>query len=82
MAYIRTIGDDEARGRIAAIFAAARARAGRVYGIVRVMSLDPRILEASLGLYAATTTSAASPLPRWFRELVAVRVSIANHCFY
>lgn len=82
MAYIRTVGDDDARGRIGEIFAAARARAGRVYGIVRLMSLDPAILEASLGLYAATTTTPSSPLPRWFRELVAVRVSIANHCFY
>jgi len=82
MAYIRTIGDDEADGRIAEIYAAARARAGRVFGIVRVMSLDPAIVDASLALYAATTTNPRSILPRWFRELVAVRVSIANRCFY
>ena len=82
MAYIRTVGDDEAEGSVARQFAAARARAGRVFGIVRLMSLDARILDASMKLYAATTTDLRSPLPRWFRELVAVRVSSLNHCGY
>ena len=82
MAWIRTVGDDEAQGKIARHYDAARARAGRVYGIVRLMSLEPEILSASMGLYASTTTSARSPLSRWFRELVAVTVSRANDCFY
>ncbi len=46
------------------------------------MSLDASILDASMRLYAATTTTPHSPLPRWFRELVAVEVSAANHCSY
>jgi alkylhydroperoxidase family enzyme len=33
-------------------------------------------------LYVATTTSPRSPLPRWFRELIAVEVSRANDCSY
>lgn len=82
MAWIRTVSDDEAEGRIARTFEAARSRAGRIYGIVRLMSLQPEILDASMGLYAATTTSPRSPLPRWFRELVAVTVSRTNDCFY
>ncbi len=82
MAYISTVSDDDAEGRVAKLFDAARKRAGRVFGIVRLMSLDPSILEASMGLYAATTTSPRSPLPRWFRELIAVRVSTTNHCQY
>lgn len=82
MAYIRTVGDDEATGAIAKHFDAARRRAGRVFGIVRLMSLDASILDASMRLYAATTTTPHSPLPRWFRELVAVEVSAANHCSY
>jgi alkylhydroperoxidase family enzyme len=82
MAYIRTVGDDEATGRIGKLFDAARQRAGRVFGIVRLMSLEPSTLEASMALYAATTTSPRSPLPRWFRELIAVRVSATNDCSY
>lgn len=82
MAWIRTIPDDEANGRLAQIYKAAIQRAGRVYGIVRLMSLHPDMLHASMGFYMASTTSPHSPLPRWFRELIAVWVSRLNDCFY
>ncbi len=82
MAWIRQVADDEATGRLGKIYADAIARAGRVYGIVRLMSCEPHILAASLGLYATTVTDVRSPLPRWFRELVAVVVSRTNACFY
>lgn len=82
MAWIRTIGDQEAAGSLEQIYKEAIARAGKVFGIVRIMSLQPAILRASMGLYMATTTSPRSPLPRWFRELIAVTVSRLNHCHY
>jgi alkylhydroperoxidase family enzyme len=82
MAFISIIADSDASGRLAELYAAARARAGRVFGIVRLMSLDPTVLETSLALYQATTVSPRSPLPRWFRELIAVRVSTLNDCSY
>ncbi len=82
MAWIKTVPAECTEGRVGKIYNAARERAGRVFGIIRLMSLEPTTLEASLGLYAAVTTSPRSPLPRWFRELVAVKVSAANDCFY
>ena len=82
MAWIRTVADGEAEGALAKQYQDAMTRAGKVYGIVRLMSLDPAILHASMGMYAATTTSPRSVLPRWFRELVAVTVSRLNHCHY
>ncbi|MFQ5506197.1 MAG: hypothetical protein ACE5F1_15615 [Planctomycetota bacterium] len=82
MAWIRTIGPDEAEGRLRRTYDAAIARAGRVYGILRLMSLDPAILDAAMGLYMATTTSPKAALPRWFRELIAVTVSRINQCHY
>ena len=82
MAWIRTIGDAEAEGALRAHYRDAIARAGRVFAIVRVMSLEPRTLHASMELYQATTTAPESPLPRWFRELIAVTVSSVNHCVY
>jgi alkylhydroperoxidase family enzyme len=82
MAWIRTIADDEAEGALAKQYRDAIARAGKVYGIVRLMSLEPGILHASMGLYAATTVAPRSPLPRWFRELIAVHVSRLNQCHY
>ncbi|MCA8941833.1 MAG: peroxidase [Planctomycetes bacterium] len=82
MAWIETVPPEAAEGRLARVYHSAVRRAGKVFGIVRLMSPDPRILEASMGLYASTTTAPDSPLPRWFRELVAVEVSRANACLY
>jgi uncharacterized peroxidase-related enzyme len=81
MAWIRTIGDAEATGAIAEQFAAARKRAGRVYQIVRLMSLNPAALEASMGLYRVLMFG-ESPLTRAQREMLAVVVSRANGCEY
>ena len=82
MAWIKTVEPGDERGALAPIYGAAMERAGRVYGIVRLMSLEPRTLQASMSLYQATTTRTNAPLPRWFRELIAVTVSRLNHCFY
>ena len=81
MAHIRLTSDDEATGRLAECFAAARARAGRVYNIVRTMSPNPAILDASMALYIATMKG-PSPLSRAQREMLAVVVSRANDCHY
>ena len=81
MVWIRLVGDDEARGLLTEIFAAARARAGKVWNIVRVMSRRPKQCEASLGLYREIMFG-PSPLSRGERELVATVVSALNGCRY
>ena len=82
MAWIATVPVAAATGPLAALYQAAIQRAGKVYSIVQLMSPQPKVLQASMALYAATTTDADSPLSRWFRELIAVAVSRANHCVY
>jgi alkylhydroperoxidase family enzyme len=82
MAWIRTVGDEEAVGPLAKHYRAALSRAGRVFGIVRLHSLDPVLLGASMRLYRATTTAEDLPLTRAQRELIAVVTSKANDCFY
>ena len=81
MAWIRTVTDEEAEGRLAESFEAARGRAGRVAEIVRTMSPNPPVLDASMGLYLAVMKR-ASPLSRQQREMLAVVVSRANECHY
>ncbi|TAJ25037.1 MAG: hypothetical protein EPO68_00555 [Planctomycetota bacterium] len=81
MAWIRTIDPAAASGPLAASYAAAVARAGRVYQIVRIMSLSPRVLDASMGLYLALMHGPGA-LPRRERELLAVVTSRANDCHY
>ena len=81
MAWIRTFSDDEAQGRLAKSFAAARERAGKVFGIVRAMSLAPPVLDASMSLYQRVMF-APQGLTRRQREMIAVVTSRANDCHY
>lgn len=81
MAWIEQVPDDRAEGLLAEIFAAARMRAGRVFNILRIQSLNPRTLQTSLELYLRTM-HAASPVPRRLREMIAVVVSATNECHY
>jgi len=81
MAHIRTIGPDEASGPLRSQYDAAVRRAGRVYQIVRLMSLSPDVLDASMRLYLQVMHG-PSGLSRALREMVAVVVSKTNGCHY
>ena len=81
MSWLRTVAPGDARGLLAQLYAEAVQRAGRVYQIVRAMSLGPHTLQASMGLYRAVMFG-PSDLSRAQRELLAVVVSRANDCHY
>jgi uncharacterized peroxidase-related enzyme len=81
MPWIRQVEDGEARGLVRQLFDEARERAGRVWNIVRLMSLRPKVLRASMALYREIMFG-ESGLTRAERELVAVVVSATNGCFY
>jgi len=81
MPHIRLIGEDEATGELADEYAAARGRAGKVFNIVKAMSLNARVLRAVMGLYREIMFG-RSELSRADRELLAVVVSRANDCHY
>ena len=81
MPWIRTITPDEATGRLKKSYDAALDRAGRVFGIVRTMSLAPPVLDASMGLYQRIMY-AKEGLTRVQRELLATVVSRVNDCHY
>lgn len=81
MAWIKTISDEQADGAVKQQFDAARARAGRVFNVVRVQALNPPVLAASIGLYRALMFG-SSELARALRELLAVVVSRTNACHY
>lgn len=81
MSYIDLVSDDDATGRLAQAFEAARKRAGRVYNIVRTMSPNPAALDASMEMYGVIMKG-PSPLSRAQREMLAVVVSKANACHY
>lgn len=81
MPWIEQIPVEAARGRLKTEFDKALKRAGRVWHIAHIMSLNARTLAASMDMYAATMFG-RSTVSRIEREMLAVVVSRANHCFY
>jgi alkylhydroperoxidase family enzyme len=81
MAHLRLIDEDEASGELKREYDAAVGRAGKVFNIVKAMSLNPPVLAASMGLYRAVMFG-PSELSRLERELLAVVVYCANDCHY
>jgi alkylhydroperoxidase family enzyme len=81
MAFIRTIPPEAADGDLARIYGDAVKRAGKVYRILQLQSLNPDVLAASLQIYKAIMYG-PSPLSRVEREAIAVTVSRVNECFY
>ena len=81
MAHLRLIEPEDADGLLAEEYAATVERAGKVFNIVRSMSLNPEVLRASMELYKAIMFGPSS-LSRQERELVATVVSATNECFY
>jgi len=81
MAHLDLVDPDDATGLLAEEYDAAVARAGKVYNIVRSMSLNPRVLRQSMGMYRAIMFG-PSGLSRQERELLATVVSATNECHY
>jgi len=81
MAFLKLIREDEASGLLAEEYQAAVRRAGKVFNIVKSMSLGPGVLRRSMQLYREIMFG-RSGLSRIERELLAVVVSRANDCHY
>ncbi len=81
MAWIATVPLEKAEGLLGRIYNSAVERAGRVFGILRVQSLNPTVLRSSAEMYRSIMFG-KSPLSRAQREMIAVVVSQANDCHY
>jgi uncharacterized peroxidase-related enzyme len=81
MAWIKVIPPEQATGSLKQQYDAAIQRAGRVFNVVSVQSLNPPVLGASMQLYMALMFG-PSGLSRAQREMIAVVVSKTNDCFY
>ena len=81
MPHLDLIDPDDATGVVADEYAAAVERAGKIFNIVRSMSLSPESLRASMGLYKAIMYG-PSGLTRQERELLATVVSATNESYY
>jgi alkylhydroperoxidase family enzyme len=80
--FIRTVAPEEATGLLRKLYDQAVRRAGKVFHVLRIQSVRPEVLDATVRLYAEVMHSPRSPLTRAQREMVATVVSRANHCHY
>jgi alkylhydroperoxidase family enzyme len=81
MSWIRTIPPEEAQGPLKREYEAAARRAGRVFHILRIQSLNPAVLHENMRMYLAIMYG-PSALTRVQRELLATLVSVVNRCHY
>lgn len=81
MPWIKVIEPENATGELKQEYDFAAQRAGKVFNILKVQSLNAAALRASMQLYRATMFG-PSGLSRAEREMLATVTSWANHCFY
>ena len=81
MPFLRLIDAGDAVGVLRDEYDAAVARAGKVFNILKAMSLRPGVLRESMRLYREIMFG-PSGLTRQERELLAVVVSRENDCHY
>lgn len=81
MAWIRTIDEDDAEGRLAELYRRLARADGAVDHILKIHALNPPSLAGHYDYYR-TVMRGRSPLSRAQREMIAVVVSVANGCHY
>jgi uncharacterized peroxidase-related enzyme len=81
MPWIKVIEPEDAAGDLKREYDDAAKRAGKVFNILKVQSLNPGALRASMQMYRVTMFG-PSGLSRAEREMLATVTSWANHCFY
>lgn len=82
MAWIRTVDPADASGLLGRLYDAGVRRAGKVFNIIRIQSLRPKVLRSSTRLYLEVMHSADNALSRAQREMIATAVSRVNGCHY
>jgi alkylhydroperoxidase family enzyme len=79
--HIRLIEPDDADGVLEEEYDAALGRAGKIFNIVKAMSLRPEVLRQSMEMYRAIMFGPSS-LTRAERELLGTVTSQINECHY
>ena len=81
MAWIKTVEEAEANGTLQSIYERLRKEMGTVPNILKVFSLHPGTMRATTMLFH-TLMYGPAPLSRAQREMIALVVSVTNHCHY
>lgn len=81
MAYIDTIPQDKAKGKLKKIYKDLISKRGKLAEVHTIQSLNPESIVAHMDLYMCIMFG-KSPLKKYQREMLGVIVSRANDCQY
>jgi uncharacterized peroxidase-related enzyme len=81
MAWVRTVAEDAAAGKLREVYQKVRERAGAVPNIAKVQSLRPATMAFGFGLYCQLMDDPTG-ISRRERVLIATVVSKVNGCLY
>ncbi len=81
MSYIRQVAEQEATGEIKRVYDGGIRRVGHVANIIKIMSLDAKVVNASMQFYVSMMKS-QNALDAASREMLATVVSNVNDCYY
>ncbi len=81
MTWIKVIELPDADGALRQAYDEVASARGEVGNILKAHSVHPRVMSAHLCLYRELMFG-RSELTRSEREMIAVAVSVANHCHY
>jgi uncharacterized peroxidase-related enzyme len=81
MAWVQTVPEESASGKLSELYERARQRAGVVPNIARVQSLRPDTMERGLNLYCQLMDGPGG-ISKRERVLIATVVSKINGCLY
>ena len=81
MAWIAEIDEREAKGSLKDQYSKLKEPWGGIDNILKIHSLNPESLAAHVQLYK-TVMFGKSPIPRIYREMIALVVSSINQCHY
>ena len=81
MAWIRTVPEGDASGMLKRYYEASRDRRGFVSTTTQIMSIRENHLRTNQSLFVSLMEG-GSGLSRIEKEMIAVRVSSVNGCFY
>ncbi|MEM1274124.1 MAG: peroxidase-related enzyme [Pseudomonadota bacterium] len=82
MAWIETIADEDATGKLKTLYDRIRGPDGAIDNIMRVHSLRPHTLDGHMSIYKYVLHHSGNTLPKWFLETLGVWVSRLNACSY
>jgi uncharacterized peroxidase-related enzyme len=81
MAWVQTVSENAACGKLADVFQRVRERAGFVPNIAKLQSLRPATMECGFGLYCQLMDDPTG-ISKRERVLIATVVSKVNGCWY